>query len=96
MILLLDAHAFLWFCQGDPRLSAAAKALIEHLNHFFANVIAREAAGEADQQHRQRQRGQAPIPVHFSLPGIFVRQPTRQKKEYLVGDVRHLAEEPDQ
>src|SRR6516225_7606219 len=29
MTLLLDAHAFLWFCQDDPLLSAAAKALIE-------------------------------------------------------------------
>ncbi len=29
MILLLDTHAFLWFCQDDPRLSLAAKALIE-------------------------------------------------------------------
>lgn len=29
MILLLDTHAFLWFCQGDPALSAAATTLIE-------------------------------------------------------------------
>ena len=29
MTLLLDTHAFLWFCQDDPLLSAAAKALIE-------------------------------------------------------------------
>jgi PIN domain nuclease of toxin-antitoxin system len=29
MTLLLDTHAFLWFCQGDAQLSAAAKALIE-------------------------------------------------------------------
>jgi PIN domain nuclease of toxin-antitoxin system len=27
--LLLDTHAFLWFCQGDPLLSTAAKNLIE-------------------------------------------------------------------
>jgi hypothetical protein len=27
--LLLDTHAFLWFCQDDPLLSATAKALIE-------------------------------------------------------------------
>jgi PIN domain nuclease of toxin-antitoxin system len=27
--LLLDVHAFLWFCQGDSKLSTAAKALIE-------------------------------------------------------------------
>ncbi len=31
MRLLLDTHAFLWFCQDDPSLSAAAKALIENL-----------------------------------------------------------------
>lgn len=29
MTLLLDTHAFLWFCQDDPSLSAAAKSLIE-------------------------------------------------------------------
>ncbi len=30
MNLLLDTHAFLWFCQDDPALSATAKALIEN------------------------------------------------------------------
>src|SRR4051812_37684836 len=30
MTLLLDTHAFLWFCQNDPALSAAAKILIEN------------------------------------------------------------------
>lgn len=30
MNLLLDTHAFLWFCQDDPALSAAAKTLIEN------------------------------------------------------------------
>src|SRR5215468_3385311 len=29
MTLLLDTHAFLWFCQGDPLLSPTAKTLIE-------------------------------------------------------------------
>ena len=29
MILLLDTHAFLWFCQGDALLSATARTLIE-------------------------------------------------------------------
>jgi PIN domain nuclease of toxin-antitoxin system len=29
MTLLLDTHAFLWFCQNDPLLSAIAKKLIE-------------------------------------------------------------------
>jgi PIN domain nuclease of toxin-antitoxin system len=27
--LLLDTHAFLWFCQDDPLLSVSAKELIE-------------------------------------------------------------------
>jgi len=31
--LLLDTHAFLWFCQDDPLLSATAKALIEDANN---------------------------------------------------------------
>jgi PIN domain nuclease of toxin-antitoxin system len=30
MNLLLDTHVFLWFCQDQPALSAAAKALIEN------------------------------------------------------------------
>jgi PIN domain nuclease of toxin-antitoxin system len=29
MTLLLDTHVFLWFCQGDPSLSATAKSLLE-------------------------------------------------------------------
>lgn len=29
MTLLLDTHAFLWFCQGDPSLRASTKNLIE-------------------------------------------------------------------
>src|SRR5438270_5985632 len=29
MTLLLDTHAFLWFCQDDPLLSGSAKVLIE-------------------------------------------------------------------
>ena len=30
MTLLLDTHAFLWFCQDDPSLTAAAKSQNEH------------------------------------------------------------------
>jgi PIN domain nuclease of toxin-antitoxin system len=30
MNLLLDTHAFLWFCQDDPALSAIARTLIEN------------------------------------------------------------------
>ncbi len=30
MNLLLDTHAFLWFCQDDPALSATAKKNIEN------------------------------------------------------------------
>ncbi len=33
MKLLLDTHAFLWFCQGNAALSATAKALIEDPNN---------------------------------------------------------------
>lgn len=29
MTVLLDTHTFLWFCQNDPQLSAAAKSVIE-------------------------------------------------------------------
>lgn len=29
MILLLDTHTFLWFCQDDPLLSTTARSLIE-------------------------------------------------------------------
>jgi PIN domain nuclease of toxin-antitoxin system len=31
--LLLDTHAFLWFLNNDPQLSAAAKSLIEDPNN---------------------------------------------------------------
>jgi PIN domain nuclease of toxin-antitoxin system len=33
MTLLLDTHAFLWFCQDAPALSPTAKALIEDPSH---------------------------------------------------------------
>lgn len=33
MKLLLDTHAFLWFCQGNAALSATAKVLIEDPNN---------------------------------------------------------------
>jgi PIN domain nuclease of toxin-antitoxin system len=33
MTLLLDTHAFLWFCQDDPLLSPAAKTLIEDVGN---------------------------------------------------------------
>jgi PIN domain nuclease of toxin-antitoxin system len=33
MRLLPDTHAFLWFIMGDPRLSAVARAAIEHPDH---------------------------------------------------------------
>jgi len=29
MRLLLDSHTFLWFCEGNPSLSAQARAAIE-------------------------------------------------------------------
>lgn len=29
MRLLLDSHSFLWFCEGNPSLSSAARAAIE-------------------------------------------------------------------
>lgn len=39
MTLLLDTHTFLWFCQGDPALSATAKALLEDpLNRKLVSV----------------------------------------------------------
>lgn len=33
MMLLLDTHTFLWFCQDDPSLSATAKILLEDEAH---------------------------------------------------------------
>jgi PIN domain nuclease of toxin-antitoxin system len=39
MKLLLDTHSFLWFVQGDPRLSATARRLAEDpVNDRFLSV----------------------------------------------------------
>ena len=39
MILLLDAHALLWFLDADPLLSATAKAMIENpQNHKLVSI----------------------------------------------------------
>jgi PIN domain nuclease of toxin-antitoxin system len=38
MRYLIDTHAFLWFCQGSPKLSKAAREAIEEPSHevFFS------------------------------------------------------------
>jgi PIN domain nuclease of toxin-antitoxin system len=39
MRLLLDTHSFLWFVDGSPQLSAAARILIEDaVNDVFLSV----------------------------------------------------------
>jgi PIN domain nuclease of toxin-antitoxin system len=39
MNLLLDTHSFLWFIDGDPQLSATARALIEtKTNKSFLSI----------------------------------------------------------
>ena len=39
MNLLLDTHAFLWFVDANPLLSATAKGLIEDpLNHKLVSI----------------------------------------------------------
>lgn len=46
MTLLLDTHAFLWFCQDDPALSATAKSLIEDAgNRKLVSVAVIAGAG---------------------------------------------------
>lgn len=41
MTLLLDTHAFLWFCQDDASLSVAAKSLIEDAGNRKLVSVAR-------------------------------------------------------
>jgi PIN domain nuclease of toxin-antitoxin system len=33
MTLLMDTHAFLWFCQGDKALNARAESLLRDPGH---------------------------------------------------------------
>jgi PIN domain nuclease of toxin-antitoxin system len=40
MRLLLDTHSFLWFAEGDPRLSSAARALMEAAENTLLVSIA--------------------------------------------------------
>jgi PIN domain nuclease of toxin-antitoxin system len=46
MRLLLDSHALLWFCEGSPSLSAAARAAIEDLANekYVSHATAWEVA----------------------------------------------------
>ena len=46
MRLLLDSHALLWFCEGSPSLSAAARAAIEDLDNekYVSHATAWEVA----------------------------------------------------
>ncbi len=40
MRLLLDTHAFLWFCEGNPALSRRARAAIEEPgNQCYVSVV---------------------------------------------------------
>lgn len=40
MRFLLDAHALIWFLEGDARLSSRARALIESPNHeLFVSLV---------------------------------------------------------
>jgi PIN domain nuclease of toxin-antitoxin system len=58
MRLLLDSHAFLWFCEGNPNLSAAARAAIEALENakFISHVTAWEIATKASLKKLQLNR----------------------------------------
>lgn len=49
MRLLLDSHAFLWFCEGSAFLSAAARAAIEDLDNekYVSHASAWEVAIKA-------------------------------------------------
>ncbi len=40
MRILLDTHTFIWFIDGDPRLSHSARQLIEDLNNIRLISIA--------------------------------------------------------
>jgi PIN domain nuclease of toxin-antitoxin system len=46
MKVLLDTHALLWFCEGSPRLSHAARNAIEHSDNerYVSNASAWEIA----------------------------------------------------
>lgn len=52
MNLLLDTHAFLWFCQGDPALSAAAKLHIENpANRKLLSLASKLTLGEPSSKY---------------------------------------------
>ena len=76
--------------QGDTE-----QGQINQLNQFLAKIVTRQAAHQTDQQHRQQQGDQAPIPMHRAGAKVLVSPFLGQKNQQRIGDVRHGAEQPD-
>ncbi|HEY2412627.1 MAG TPA: type II toxin-antitoxin system VapC family toxin [Pirellulaceae bacterium] len=85
MRLLLDSHAFLWFCEGNSRLSAVARAAIEDPNNekSVSLVTAWEVAIKLGLGKLKLQ-----IPFEELFPGALVANGFR----VLTPDFRHFRE----
>jgi PIN domain nuclease of toxin-antitoxin system len=85
MRLLLDSHALLWFCEGSPSLSAAARAAIEDLTNekYVSHATAWEVAIKV-------RIGKLKLLISYDdlFPGALVTNGFRP----LVPDFRHFRE----
>ena len=70
--------------------------LIQQLDKFLAGIISREFASEANQHSSQHQSGQTPVPVHFALSSVAVREFAGQKKQKCIRYIRDAGEDPQQ
>ena len=75
--------------QGD-----AQERGIHPLNRLAAEVVAGQQADGADEEDRQQQRYEAPVPIHRPIAGVIVSELGWQEDEQDIGDVRNCAEQP--
>jgi PIN domain nuclease of toxin-antitoxin system len=83
MRILLDTHALLWFCEGNPSLSGSARAAIEDQRNerYVSHVTAWEVAIKLAVGKLQLQ-----VPYATVFPGVL----SANGFVFLVPDFRHF------
>ena len=82
MNLLLDTHALIWFCEGNPALSAAARAAMEDEanERYVSHATAWEVAIKVGLGKLKLQ-----VPYEHMFPGVV----TANGFGILIPDFRH-------
>lgn len=82
--LLLDTHTFIWFIQGNPKLSVGARSLIEDVGNDKLLSVA-----SAWEMHIKERLGR--LPVGRPLADLIPEQIEKNGFTLLSLELRHLA-----